>query len=73
MFAHLSELAKGLIFYGIVYVLAIAFTCAPIDGESVARYSTFIPLFVVLLMLLVVTREGRSRNGWATPRVRCPG
>ena len=52
VFTHLSDLAKGLIFYAIVYVLAIAFTFAPLDGESVARYSMFIPLFVVLLMLL---------------------
>ena len=66
MFAHLSDLAKGLIFYGIVCVLAIAFTFAPLDGESVARYSMFIPLFVVLLMLLVVTRDGHSQSGWAS-------
>src|SRR4051812_30180544 len=66
VFTHLSDLSKGLIFYGIVIVLAIAFTFVPLDGDSVARYSMFIPLFVVLVMLLVVTRDGHSRNGWAS-------
>lgn len=66
MFTHLSDLAKGLIFYGIVYVLAIAFAFAPMDGESVAKFSMFVPLVAVLLMLLVVTRDGRSRSGWAS-------
>jgi membrane protease YdiL (CAAX protease family) len=66
VFTHLSDLAKGLIFYAIVIALAIAFTFLPLDGELVARYSMFIPLSVVLLMLLVVTRDGYSRAGWAS-------
>jgi len=62
----LSDLAKGLIFYAIVLVLAVAFTFLPLEGETVAKLSMFIPLTVVLLMLLVVTRDGHSRGGWAS-------
>src|SRR5947208_10597636 len=65
VFTHLSDLAKGLIFYGIVLVLAVAFTFLPLEAETVARVSMFIPFAVVLLMLLVVTRDGHLRAGWA--------
>jgi pimeloyl-ACP methyl ester carboxylesterase/membrane protease YdiL (CAAX protease family) len=66
VFTHLSELAKGLIFYGIVVVLAIGITFVPLDGETMPKVSMFIPLCVVLLMLLVVTRDGRTLAGWAS-------
>jgi hypothetical protein len=44
---HLSDLAKGLIFSGIVVVLAIGITFVPLDGEAVPSFSMFIPLAVV--------------------------
>ena len=43
MFTHLSELAKGLIFYGIVVVLAIGITFVPLDGDTMPKVSMFIP------------------------------
>jgi uncharacterized protein len=66
VFTHLSDLAKGLIFYGIVLVLAIGITFVPLDGETMPKLSMFIPIAVVLLMLLGVTRDGHSRAGWAS-------
>jgi uncharacterized protein len=66
VFTQLSDLAKGLIFYGIVVVLAIGITFVPLDGDLMPRVSMFIPLCVVLLMLLVVTRDGRTMAGWAS-------
>jgi len=66
VFTHLTDLAKALTFYGIVVTLAIALTFVPLDGGTIAAASMFIPMFVVLLMLLVVTRDGHSAEGWAS-------
>jgi membrane protease YdiL (CAAX protease family) len=66
VFTNLTDLSKALIFYGIVLMLAIAITFVPLDGDTIARTSMFIPIVVVLLMLLVVTRDGHSATGWAS-------
>jgi hypothetical protein len=34
VFTQLSDLAKGLIFYGMVLTLAIGITFVPLDGEK---------------------------------------
>jgi len=65
VFTKLSDLAKGLIFYSIVLVLAIGITFLPLDGDAMTKGAMFIPLGVVLLMLLVVTRDGYGIAGWA--------
>lgn len=66
MFTQLTDLAKGAIFYGIVLLLAIGITFVPLDGETLTKGAMFIPIFVVLLMLLVVTRDGHGVAGWAS-------
>ena len=66
MFSQLSDLAKGLTFYGIVLLLAIGITFLPLDGDTMTKGAMFIPIGVVLLMLLVVTRDGYGRAGWAS-------
>lgn len=66
MFTHLSDLGKGLIFYSIVLLLTIGITFVPLDGDTMTRGAMFIPLVVVLLMLLVITRDGRGLAGWAS-------
>jgi membrane protease YdiL (CAAX protease family) len=66
VFPRLSDLGKGLTFYAITMALAIGITFAPLDGETMPKLSMFFPLIAVLVMLLVVTRDGRSRAGWAS-------
>src|SRR5690348_9611017 len=73
VFNQLSDLAKGVIFYSIVLVLTVGLTFVPLDGGTMTTGAMFIPAFVVLLMLLVVTRDGRSLSGWASLGLHRPG
>jgi uncharacterized protein len=66
MFTRLSELGKGLTFYGIVFVLIVGVTFVPLDGDTLLKFAMLTPSMAVLLMLLVVTRDGYSRAGWAS-------
>jgi membrane protease YdiL (CAAX protease family) len=66
VFPRLTDLGKAVTFYAITMALAIGVTFAPLDGEIMPKLSMFFPLIGVLLMLLVVTRDGRSRAGWAS-------
>ncbi|MBU2667933.1 CPBP family intramembrane metalloprotease [Actinoplanes bogorensis] len=59
MFRALSDRASGLVF--VVLVLAVSLGTARVAGGLNLAFS---PLLVVLLMMLVVTREGWSRAGW---------
>ncbi|TMR92131.1 CPBP family intramembrane glutamic endopeptidase [Nonomuraea basaltis] len=59
MFERLSDRATSIVF--IVLVLTISLGTANIAGGLVLALS---PLLVVMAMLLVVTREGYSRDGW---------
>ena len=66
MFTRLSELGKGLAFYGIVFALIVGVTFVPLDGDTLLKLAMLLPTVAVLLMLLVVTRDGYSRAGWAS-------
>ncbi|MGW4213391.1 CPBP family intramembrane glutamic endopeptidase [Lentzea sp. NPDC004789] len=59
MFQQLSDRAGAVVY--IVLVLAISSGTATIAGGLILAVS---PLLVVLLMLLVLTREGYGREGW---------
>ena len=65
MFRQLSTLQKASIYYLIAFALALL---VAIFGETLGERSTiltmFTPLTAVLLMLLVVTRDGYRRAGW---------
>lgn len=65
MFHHLNSLPKAALFYLITLTLAILLA---IFGEGLGPFITvvtmFTPLTAVLLMLLVVTRDGYTRTGW---------
>jgi uncharacterized protein len=66
MFRQLTDTAKAGLFYALA--LALAFGCAaaaPLLGERVTLLNMFTSLLAVLLMQLVVTRDGYSRAGWA--------
>lgn len=65
MFTQLSDLSKAAIFCAITYSLALGFVLLmPRDGAGL-NFIMFTPLLGVLLMLLVVTRDGYSAKGWA--------
>src|ERR671928_1425042 len=66
MFPGLSELTKGLTFYAIVFALVVGVAFAPLDGHTLLLVAMAMPALAVLLMLLVVTRDGFSRAGWAS-------
>jgi membrane protease YdiL (CAAX protease family) len=65
MFRNLSPLGKAGIFYALTFALAavVAFASQTL-GEGVLLISMFTPLVAVLLMFLVVTRDGYTRAGW---------
>jgi uncharacterized protein len=63
---HLSDLGKGLAFYGIVFALVVGLAFVPVDGQTMLLAAMLLPTVAVLLMLLVVTRDGFSRAGWAS-------
>ncbi|GAA4976723.1 CPBP family intramembrane glutamic endopeptidase [Actinoplanes utahensis] len=59
MFATLSDRTASIVF--VLLTLGIALGTADVAGGLILAFS---PLLVVLLMLLVVTREGYRRDGW---------
>jgi uncharacterized protein len=66
MLTRLSALTKGLTFYGIVFALVVGITFVPLDGDTMLKLAMLLPTLAVLLMLLVVTRDGYSRAGWTS-------
>lgn len=66
MFPRLSDLAKSVTFYAIVFALVTAVGLASsILGPATLVVAMLTPTVAALLMLLVVTRDGYSRAGWA--------
>ena len=66
MFRNLTNNKKVLIFYAITLTLAIAVAAmAPVIGDTVLIVTMLAPVVAVLFMLLVVTRDGYTRAGWA--------
>jgi membrane protease YdiL (CAAX protease family) len=65
MFRDLTDTTKALVFYAIALALAVLLALlAPLIGPGAGFVTMFTPLIAVLLMLLVVTRDGYSRAGW---------
>lgn len=66
MFKNLTNSQKALFFYAITITLAIAVALMDgIVGDLVLPLSMLTPILAVLIMLLVVTRDGYTRSGWA--------
>jgi membrane protease YdiL (CAAX protease family) len=59
VFATLSDRAASIVF--VLLTLGVSLGTANVAGGLILALS---PLLVVLVMLLVVTREGRTRDGW---------
>ena len=67
MFTHLSNTAKAFLFFGIAFGLTLtASLLYPLLGEVTPFIHTYTPTLSVLIMMLVVTRDGYSKTGWAT-------
>lgn len=66
MFTHLTDLTKAFIFYGLAFTLTLIVAPLSSLGEGVLLLAMFTPLISLLLMLLVVTRDGYSKAGWAS-------
>ncbi|SRR6266545_1106838 len=66
MYKTLSDPVKAIVFYAIAFglELAVAIALAPVLGELAALVGMFTPTIAVLVMLLVLTREGYTRAGW---------
>src|SRR5215212_7535591 len=66
MFTQLTDSAKAFVFYGIAVILTVMVTLAVSRlGELTAYFlHMYGPTLATLLMLLVVTRDGRSRAAW---------
>jgi uncharacterized protein len=66
MFHYLSDRAKATIFYALALSFSAAIVVlAPILGAGVMAVAMLTPLLAVLLMLLLVTRDGYTKAGWA--------
>lgn len=63
MFKDMKDSAKAAVFTGLVLALGLGTSLIP--GISGFVYM-LTPAFAVLLMMLVVTREGYTRKGWAS-------
>src|SRR5205823_8574973 len=64
-FSQLSDVRKGLTFYAIVFGLVVIVSVLSL-GQVVLQIAMMMPAVSVLLMLLVITRDGYSRAGWAS-------
>src|SRR5262245_35357399 len=65
-FRYLSDYTKAIIFYILAFILSAAVVpLAPVLGAGVTAVAMLTPLLAVLLMLLLVTRDGYARAGWA--------
>jgi uncharacterized protein len=66
MFQNLTGRAKAAIFYALALSLGFAtLLLVPMFGTLITILYMFTPLLAVLLMLLVVTRDGYTKAGWA--------
>jgi uncharacterized protein len=65
MFTNLSNSAKAFLFYGLAFGLTVTVCLlAPFLGELTMLFHMLTPTLATLLMLLVVTRDGRSKDSW---------
>ena len=66
MFRNLTDGAKAAIYYALALGLgASLIPLVPVFGALITVIYMFTPLLAVLLMLLVVTRDGYTKAGWA--------
>jgi len=71
----MTNFLKALLFYAMTFgmSLAIALFASPFIGELGTLIVMLTPTIAVLMMMLVFTRDGRSRAGWADLGLHRPG
>ncbi|KJB88809.1 hypothetical protein AZ66_05345 [Paenibacillus sp. E194] len=67
MFSNLHSHTKALIYTAIVFILAIGFSIVPNTNFLLYMLT---PTVAAFIMLLLVTKDGRSRSGWAALGLR---
>jgi uncharacterized protein len=74
VFTRLSELNKAANFYAIALALCVGLAAlAPMLGATAIKLMMFAPLVAVLAMMLIVTHDGRTREGWLSLGLHRPG
>jgi uncharacterized protein len=67
MFTHLTNSAKAFLFYVLAFGMTVCVSLLyPLLGQAVMLLHMYTPTLSVLVMMLVVTRDGYSKAGWAT-------
>lgn len=67
MFTNLTGTTKAFLFFGIAWGLTLITSLLyPVLGEMAKFIHEFTPVVAVVIMMLVVTRDGYSKAGWAT-------
>ncbi len=65
MLTQLTDVTRAALFYVVAFGLAVLVAVAPIPDDPKPMLYMFAPAIATLIMLLVVTRDGYSRRGWA--------
>jgi hypothetical protein len=73
MFTKLSDVRKAVIFAVLAVALALVMVPFVTDRFITKIAYMWIPGIAVLVMLLIVTRDGYSREGWIEPRAPSVG
>jgi uncharacterized protein len=67
MFTNLTDSAKALLFYVFAFGLTVTVSLLyPILGAIIGYIHMYTPTLAALFMMLVITRDGYSKAGWAT-------
>jgi membrane protease YdiL (CAAX protease family) len=67
VFTYLTNSAKAFLFFGIAFGLTLTVSLLyPLLGEMTPFIHMYTPTLSALIMMLVVTRDGYSKAGWAT-------
>ena len=67
MFTNLTNTTKAFLFFAIAFGLTVTVSLlAPLLGESTVFIHMFTPTLAAVIMMLVVTRDGYSKAGWAS-------
>jgi membrane protease YdiL (CAAX protease family) len=66
LFTNLTNSAKASVFFIIAFGLTVTVSLLPFLGKITGIIHMFTPMLSALIMMLVVTRDGYSKAGWAT-------
>jgi membrane protease YdiL (CAAX protease family) len=66
LFTNLTNSAKASVFFIVAFGLTVTVSLLPFLGKITGIIHMFTPMLSALIMMLVVTRDGYSKAGWAT-------